>query len=111
MATTVFIVTILFSGGYYLEGYVTWILRWIQYISTSFYGRGALSNNQYDDYVINENLTGEYVLKSKYANGLGLWGSIGALMGLFVLFYVTTNFIFIVNLRPLMKKVNKSSTH
>jgi hypothetical protein len=94
----------LFSGGYYLESSVTWILRWIQYLSTSYFGRGALANNQYDDYTINSDLMGDYVLESKLSNNLGLWGYIGGLMGLFVLFFVSTNIIFIYNLRREIKR-------
>lgn len=87
-----------------METSVTWILRWIEYLSSSYYGRAALANNQFDDgYNVNDQLTGEYVLDSKHAHGLGLWGSIGALMGLVALFYTTTNLIFIFNLRMYLK--------
>lgn len=103
-ASVAFIVCILFSGGYYLETSVTWILRWIEYLSPSFYGRAALANNEYDNYNVNDQLSGDYVLDHKHARGLGIWGSIGALMGLFVLFYLTTNLIFIFNLRKFLKK-------
>ena len=102
-ASLAFIVCILFSGGYYTETSVTWILRWIQYLSPSYYGRSALANNEYDNYNVNDQLSGEYVLDKKHANGIGLWGSIGALMGLFVLFYIITNLIFIFNLRKFLK--------
>ena len=98
-----FTIVILFSGGYYEDDSVTWILLWIQYLSSSFYGRCALANNQYDDYTINEQLTGDQILTEKHAVGLGLWGSIGALMGLFLLFYCTTNLIFIFNMRKQLK--------
>lgn len=107
-ACTAFIVTILFSGGYYLESSVTWILRWIQYISTSYYGRCALANNEYDDLMRNNINVGDKVLDYKHAHGLGLWGSIGALMGLFCLFYFTTNLIFILNLR---KYINRNTNY
>ena len=103
-ACTAFIITILFSGGYYLETSVTWILRWIEYISTSYYGRTALANNEYDDTIVYDEITGDHVLDSKYANGIGLWGSIGALMVLFLLFYITTNLIFVFNLRKHIRR-------
>lgn len=99
MATIVFIVTILFSGGFYLESTTTWILKWIQYLSTSFYGRSALANNQFDDSNLNAALTFILDKGNKYDYDLGLWGSIGALMGMFIIFYIITNFIFIFNLR------------
>lgn len=98
---------ILFSGGYYLETSVTWILRWIEYISSSYYGRAALANNEFSGSNINDQLTGEAVLDAKHAHGLGLWGSIGALMGLCFLFYLTTNIVFIINLWNHIKKSNK----
>jgi hypothetical protein len=94
----------LFSGGYYLGSSVTWILRWIEYISPSYYGRTALANNEYDNNDLNDELTGDSILNSRHAYGIGLWGSIGALMGLFVLFYITTNLIFIFNLRRNIKR-------
>lgn len=90
-----------------METSVTWILRWIEYISPSYYGRAALANNEYANFNVNDELTGDYILDSKQAHGLGLWGSIGALMGLFVLFYTTTNLIFIFNLRKSLKSKNK----
>ena len=87
-----------------MESSVTWILRWIQYIDPSYYGRTALANNEFNNYNINDKLTGDYILDSKHAHGIGLWGSIGALMGLFILFYITTNLIFIFNLRKSLTK-------
>lgn len=86
-----------------METTVTWILRWIEYISSSYYGRAALANNEFSGRTINAQLTGDAVLDSKHAHGLGLWGSIGALMGLFLLFYLTTNIVFIINLRNHLK--------
>ena len=71
----------------------------MEYISSSYYGRSAFANNEFDGTSVNSEITGEHVLDSKHAHGLGLWGSIGALMGLFALFYLTTNIIFIFNLR------------
>ena len=98
-----FIIVILFSGGYYQEESVTWILLWLQYLSSSYYGRCALANNEYNDFTINDKLTGDQILAKKHAAGLGLWGSIGALMGLFSIFYCTTNLIFIFNIRKQLK--------
>lgn len=86
-----------------METSVTWILRWMEYISSSFYGRAAFANNQFAGYNVNDEILGQHVLDSKHANGLGLWGSIGALMGLFLLFYITTNIIFVFNLRKYLK--------
>lgn len=98
---------ILFSGGYYLESSVTWILRWLQYISASYYGRCALANNQYDDYIINPTLDGDEVLKDKFAVGLGLWGSIGALMGLIVIFFVCSLIIFHYNIKQNINRIKR----
>lgn len=86
-----------------METSVTWILRWIEYISSSFYGRAAFANNEFAGNNVYDELTGQAVLDSKHANGLGLWGSIGALMGLFLLFFITTNVIFVFNLRKYLK--------
>lgn len=102
-AALAFTVVVLFSGEYYEEDSVSWILLWIQYLSSSYYERCALANNQYDDYTINDKLSGDQILAKKHAVGLGLWGSIGALMGLFLLFYCTTNLIFIYNMRKHLK--------
>lgn len=87
-----------------MESSVTWILRWIEYLSPSYYSRAALANNEYDDYPETYGVDGDHVLDSKHANGLGLWGSIGALMGLFVLYYCITNIIFVFKLRKITNK-------
>lgn len=87
-----------------MESSVTWILRWIEYLSPSYYSRTALANNEYDDYPTANGVNGEDVLESKHAVGLGLWGSIGALIGLFVLFYCITNLVFLFNLRKYKNK-------
>ena len=99
-------VVILVSGGYYFIPSVTWILRWLEYLSPAFYNRNALANNQYANQSVNvDGKTSDDILESKNAHGLGLWGSIGALMGLFLLYFITTNLIFIFNLRKHLKKV------
>lgn len=106
-ASVTFMTIILFSGGYYQESSVSWILRWIQYISPSYYARCALANNQYYGVQINTNLSGNQVLKEKHAFGLGLWGSIGALMGLFAIFFVISHIVFCFNIKKnLAKKIN-----
>lgn len=101
-----FIVVILFSGGYYQEADVSWILRWIQYLSASYYARCALANNEYYDVEISPTLDGNYVLEQKRAIGLGLWGSIGALMGLAAVFFVIAQIVIYFNIKNNIRKLS-----
>ncbi len=106
-ASITFMTIILFSGGYYLESSVSWILRWMQYISPSYYARCALANNQFYGVQVNPDLSGNVVLDEKRALGLGLWGSIGALMGLFVIFFILAQIVFYFNIRNnTLRKIN-----
>jgi hypothetical protein len=102
-------VIILFSGGYYQESSVTWILRWMQYLSPSYYARCALANNQYHDIQINSDLRGDTVLQEKHALGLGLWGSIGALLGMFAIFLVVSQVVFYNNIKKIINKKIKNA--
>lgn len=107
-ASVIFMITILFSGGYYQESSVTWILRWIEYLSPSYYARCALANNQYYGVQINPSLSGDKVLTDKFALGPGLWGSVGALLLLFALFLVISHIIFYFNIKKNIKRKIKA---
>lgn len=107
LASISFMTIILFSGGYYFESSVTWILRWAQYISPSYYARCAMANNEYYGEQINPSLSGDEVLRLKHATGLGLWGSIGALLGLFAIFFTIAHIIFYFDIKKrVSRKIN-----
>lgn len=42
------IIFIIYSGGFLNLSTVTWVLRWIQYISIAFYGFSALAQNEFN---------------------------------------------------------------
>lgn len=77
----------------------------MEYLSPSYYSRSAMANNQFNDCEVNDTLTGKDVLVEKHAIGLGLWGSIGALMGLSVLFYIIANIVFYFNVKKKLRKI------
>ena len=84
----VIIVFLIFGGNLANSNTITWILRWIQYISIVFYSYQALCQNEFTgNYygVQNDSKTivpGEFYLDLYGLENVNQWGCIGAIFGL-----------------------------
>jgi ABC-type multidrug transport system permease subunit len=88
-------VFLLYGGNLTNSNDITWILRWLQYISVIFYSYEALCQNEFtDNYygVQNDNVTlvpGTFYLNLYGLNKVGIWGCFGAILGLGTAFLVS----------------------
>lgn len=88
------VVFFIFGGNLANSNEITWILRWIQYISMVFYSYQALCQNEFDgNYYGVQNDSKTLVPGSTYLElyGLdlvGIWGCFGAILGLGAFFWL-----------------------
>ena len=84
----VIVIFLIFGGNLANSNTITWILRWIQYISVIFYSYQALAQNEFNgNYygVQNDSKTvipGEDYLNLYGLNNVNQWGCLGAILGL-----------------------------
>lgn len=77
LASFIFFVCIWYSGDFAYNPECTWILRWIAYLSPIFYAFNALANNEFNEI----GGKGEELVKEVGLDSLGVWPSIGILLG------------------------------
>lgn len=74
---------IVYGGAVFVADSVSWIIRWIQFVSILFYSSIMIGRNEID---INSS---EFELIQKNdLDTMSEWGAMGCLMGLAVVFYV-----------------------
>lgn len=84
----VIVIFLIFGGNLANSNTITWILRWIQYISIVFYSYQALAQNEFNgNYygVQNDSKTivpGEYYLNLYGLDNVNEWGCLGAILGI-----------------------------
>ena len=84
----ILVVFLLYGGNLANSNEITWILRWMQYISLIFYSYQALAQNEFDgNYygVQNDNVElvpGSFYLDLYGLDQVGIWGCFGCLLGL-----------------------------
>lgn len=82
------VIFLIFGGNLANSNEITWILRWIQYISIIFYAYQALAQNEFTGNfygVQNDSRTlvpGEFYLDLYGLENVGQWGCLGAILGL-----------------------------
>ena len=74
---------IVFGGGAFVADSVTWIIRWIQFVSILFYSSIMIARNEIDD----GSPLFDLIVRSDF-DTMGVWGAMGCLMGLAVVFCV-----------------------
>lgn len=82
------VIFLIFGGNLANSNTITWILRWIQYISIIFYSYQALAQNEFTGNfygVQNDSKTivpGEFYLDLYGLENVNQWGCLGAILGL-----------------------------
>lgn len=90
----IIVIFFIFGGNLANSNEITWILRWIQYISIIFYSYQALAQNEFTgNYygVQNDSRTlvpGSYYLALYGLDNVGEWGCFGAILGLGTFFLI-----------------------
>lgn len=93
------IVTRLFNGGTVNLNNITWILRWISFVSPVFYATQGLAQNEFDGQILNGR-PGEFWLNRYALNLISKMWCAGGLM-IYLAFVVTLGFfLFHGNTRP-----------
>lgn len=91
----IIVIFFIFGGNLANSNEITWILRWIQYISTVFYSYQALSQNEFNgNYygVQSDDVTlvpGSFYLDLYGLNNVGIWGCFGAILGIGAAFLIS----------------------
>lgn len=102
----VIVVFFIFGGNLANSNEITWILRWIQYISPVFYGYQSLCQNEFNgNYFGIQNDSRQLIPGEDYLNlyGLdqvGIWGCFGAILGIGTFFLVSGYFGLRITTRP-----------
>jgi ABC-type multidrug transport system permease subunit len=84
----VIVIFLIFGGNLANSNEITWILRWIQYISIVFYSYQALAQNEFTGNfygVQNDSKTivpGEFYLDLYGLENVNQWGCLGAILGI-----------------------------
>lgn len=96
VASTWLLICIWFSGDFAFNPACTWILRWIAYLSPIFYAFNAVMNNEFagQDFPA-AHIIGSQLLQQLGFVNLGIWGSVGALLG-FGAFYTLLGYALLV---------------
>lgn len=81
MGPLLLVVFLIFGGNLANGNSITWILRWIQYISFIFFGYQGLIQNEFAGNTFN-GIPGDFYLKEYYLEQVSVMGCAGALMGL-----------------------------
>ena len=90
----VIVIFLIFGGNLANSNTITWILRWIQYISIIFYSYQALAQNEFTGNfygVQNDSATivpGEYYLNLYGLDNVNQWGCLGAILGIGTAFLI-----------------------
>ena len=90
----VIVVLLIFGGNLANSNTITWILRWIQYISMIFYTYQALAQNEFNGnfYGVQDGspqkVPGEYYLNLYGLDNVNQWGCLGAILGLALAFFL-----------------------
>lgn len=88
------VIFLIFGGNLANSNTITWILRWIQYISIIFYSYQALSQNEFTGnyYGVQDGspqkVPGEYYLNLYGLDNVNEWGCLGAILGIGLAFLV-----------------------
>ena len=83
----IIVIFLIFGGNLANSNEITWILRWIQYISIVYYTYQALSQNEFSGnyYGVQDGspqkVPGEYYLNLYGLNNINLWGCLGGILG------------------------------
>ena len=117
LSTVIVVIFVLFGGNLAVAGGVTWILRWIQYVSFIFYGYQALSQNSLKGLEFATNVGGKtgFVSGDAYLKTVSLdtlpvvAGALGVL-GFGMLFLVLGYFILYWRTKPRMVISTRPST-
>lgn len=90
----IIVIFLIFGGNLANSNEITWILRWIQYISIIFYAYQALAQNEFTGnfYGVQDDsaqlVPGEYYLNLYGLENVGEWGCLGAILGIGTAFLV-----------------------
>ena len=90
----VIVIFLIFGGNLANSNTITWILRWIQYISIIFYSYQALAQNEFTGnfYGVQDGspqkVPGEYYLNLYGLENVNQWGCLGAILGIGLAFLV-----------------------
>ena len=100
------VIFFIFGGNLANSNEITWILRWIQYISMIFYSYQALCQNEFDGNfygVQNDSNTlvpGSTYLELYGLDQVGIWGCFGAILGIGAVFWVAGYIGLRISTRP-----------
>lgn len=99
--TIVIFLTMFMFGGYQVQNRLdlTWILRWIQFLSPIFYSYIAFILNEFQDNVI-DGVEGNAILEDYGAIIVSIWAALGALFGLGTLFFACGYVALRITTRP-----------
>lgn len=100
----IIVVFLLFGGNLANAASVTWILRWLQYISLVFYCYQGLISNELDGLVF-DGVPGNHYLNQYYLNQFSWYAAVGAMLGLMVIFLILGYIALRISTRPKMKLV------
>ena len=100
----VIVIFLLFAGNVANASSVTWILRWIQYTSLLFYAYQGLISNELSGQTFN-GVPGSFYLNEFSINLFSWYASIGAMLGLMVVFLFFGYFALQISTRPKMRLV------
>lgn len=92
----ILLLCIWYSGDFAYNRQCTWILRWLAYLSPIFYAFNALVNNEFNS----TSSKGEEFINETGLNTLGVWASIGTLLGLGFVYMIIGYFALSINTRP-----------
>lgn len=90
----VIVIFLIFGGNLANSNEITWILRWIQYISIVYYAYQALSQNEFTGnyYGVQDGspqkVPGEYYLNLYGLDNINEWGCLGGILGIGLAFLV-----------------------
>src|SRR5262249_43089446 len=85
LSASILVLFVLFGGNFARSNGITWILRWIQYISIVFYAYEALSQNELNGQVF-DGVSGEFYLQLYSLDQVPIVACAGAILGIGVFF-------------------------
>lgn len=90
----IIVIFLIFGGNLANSNEITWILRWIQYISIVYYSYQALSQNEFTGnfYGVQsgspQKVPGEYYLNLYGLDDINQWGCLGGILGVGLAFLI-----------------------
>lgn len=100
VTSTVVLVTFLFSGSILLRFATPSGLRWLEYLSISFYAHQALIHNELGGIRFSDSGTGKEFLEAQGLDIMGVWASLGALVLYTVICNIVGPFAFYLTSKP-----------